>query len=215
MVAAASPAVPVPDVATLTRLAEDLAAAWQAPGTTMRTKQRLVRLLIREIIVDVADGPPRIQLTIHWVGGRHSTLEMPKNPIGRHGHATPTDVLEVIRKLAATSTDTQIAATLMRLGLRTGMGHSWTEARVAVQRRRVGCPRGPAADPPSRWTLAQAAAYLRVSEKVVRKLIASGVLPATHALACAPWQIDPADLDTPTVRAAADARRRPPAAAPA
>jgi hypothetical protein len=37
----------------LAGLAEDLSAAWKAPKTTMRTRQRLVRALITEIIVDI------------------------------------------------------------------------------------------------------------------------------------------------------------------
>jgi hypothetical protein len=36
-----------------TGLADDLSAAWKAPRTTMRTRQRLVRTLITEIVVDV------------------------------------------------------------------------------------------------------------------------------------------------------------------
>jgi hypothetical protein len=36
-----------------TGLADDLSAAWNAPGTTMRTRQRLVQALITEIIADV------------------------------------------------------------------------------------------------------------------------------------------------------------------
>src|SRR5208283_1709825 len=36
-------------------LSNDLEAAWNAPGTTMRTRQRLVRALIEDIVVDV-DG---------------------------------------------------------------------------------------------------------------------------------------------------------------
>jgi len=44
----------------LAGLANDLSAAWNAPKTTMRTRQRLVRALITEIIADVdeaAGGP--------------------------------------------------------------------------------------------------------------------------------------------------------------
>ena len=47
----------VPDAADMhpdfTGLADDLAAAWKAPQTTMRTRQRLIRALITEIVADV------------------------------------------------------------------------------------------------------------------------------------------------------------------
>ena len=37
----------------LLSLAQDLPAVWNAPSTDMRLKQRIVRILIREIVVDV------------------------------------------------------------------------------------------------------------------------------------------------------------------
>src|SRR5262249_43563619 len=42
-----------PDAESLLTLAADLRTAWNAPSTTMRTKQRLVRALVEEIVVDV------------------------------------------------------------------------------------------------------------------------------------------------------------------
>jgi hypothetical protein len=57
-----------------TGLAGDLSAAWKAPRTTMRTRQRLVRALITEIIVDIDDAAGEIVLVIHWKGGQHSEL---------------------------------------------------------------------------------------------------------------------------------------------
>jgi hypothetical protein len=52
----------VPD---FTGLADDLSAAWKAPRTTMRTRQRLVRALITEIVVDVDVMAGEIVLVIH------------------------------------------------------------------------------------------------------------------------------------------------------
>ena len=43
-----------------TGLVDDLSAAWKAPRTTMRTRQRLVRALITEIIVDIDDAAGEI-----------------------------------------------------------------------------------------------------------------------------------------------------------
>jgi hypothetical protein len=52
---AASPA-PTTAVPDFTRLADDLNAAWNASGMTMRTRQRLTRALIRDIIADVDES---------------------------------------------------------------------------------------------------------------------------------------------------------------
>ncbi len=43
------------DRAALLSLAHDLPAAWNAPSTDSRTKQRLVRALIHEVVVDLDD----------------------------------------------------------------------------------------------------------------------------------------------------------------
>ena len=59
------------------RLADDLSAAWKAPATTMRTRQRLVRSLITEIVANV-EKAGEILLVIHWKGGQHSELRIRK-----------------------------------------------------------------------------------------------------------------------------------------
>jgi hypothetical protein len=61
-----------------TGLADDLSAAWKAPRTTMRTRQRLVRALITEIVADVDEAAGEIVLVIHWKGGQHSELRVRK-----------------------------------------------------------------------------------------------------------------------------------------
>lgn len=62
--------------ADFTGLGNDLTAAWNAPQTTMRTRQRLVRALITEIVADVDEAAGEIVLVIHWKGGQHSELHV-------------------------------------------------------------------------------------------------------------------------------------------
>ena len=47
----------------------------------MRLKQRIVRILIEEIVADVDEATTEIVLLIHWTGGRHSELRMKKNSL--------------------------------------------------------------------------------------------------------------------------------------
>lgn len=63
-------------------LANDLPAVWNSDVADMRLKQRIVRLLIREIVADVDDAASEIALVIHWIGGRHTELRIPKNKTG-------------------------------------------------------------------------------------------------------------------------------------
>ena len=68
----------------LLRLADDLEGAWSEPGTTMQLKQRLVRTLVEEIIVDVDDATREVVLVIHWKGGSHSEHRVRKPRTGEH-----------------------------------------------------------------------------------------------------------------------------------
>jgi hypothetical protein len=52
------------DREALLSLANDLPAAWNAPGTDARTKQRIVHILIREVILDLDDATNEAVVTI-------------------------------------------------------------------------------------------------------------------------------------------------------
>lgn len=191
-----------PDRAALLALAQDLPAVWNARSTDARLKQRLVRLLIQEIVADVDEGTSEMVLTVHWIGGQHSELRVLKNRTGRHHRCTDLEAVEVVRRMAGKWSDDQIAATLNRLGLRTGAGNAWVKSRVASLRSYHGLP----AYDPSRinttLTLEQAAERLGVSETVVRRLITTKVLPATQVVASAPWEIAPDSLELGAVKTA-------------
>jgi DNA invertase Pin-like site-specific DNA recombinase len=118
-----------------TGLADDLSAAWKALRTTMRTRQRLVRALITEIVVDIDAAAGEIVLVIHWKGGQHSELRVRKPRTGEHGCSTPDQALAVMRSMAGRWSDQDIAASLNRMGMPTGQGKTWTAHRVGSVRR--------------------------------------------------------------------------------
>lgn len=133
--ASSEPTTPVVDLDSLLTLAEDLETVWKSPATEMRTKQRLVRALIEEIVVDVDDATREVILVIHWRGGRHSELRVQKPKSGEHTMRNPPEVDQVIRQMGARWSDEHIAATLNRMGSSTPFGHTWTARRVAGYRR--------------------------------------------------------------------------------
>lgn len=193
----------VPGREELLSLAQDLPSVWNAQTTDMRLKQRIVRILIREVVADVDGVHSQIVLMIHWVGGRHSELRVSKNKTGHHSRSTEQDAVDIVRRMAGRWPDETIAATLNRQGLRTGAGNAWTKGRVSSAR---SYHRFPAFDPTTKpsgvLTLADAATHLRVSTSVVRRLIISKVLPATQCVTSAPWEIAATDLDADPVREA-------------
>jgi len=194
---------PLPDREILLSLAQDLLAVWNLPSTDMRLKQRLIRTVIDEIVVDVDSHSSEVILVIHWTGGRHSELRVKKNEIGKHRRCTDIEPISIIRQMANHFTDAQIAATLNRLGLKTGAGNTWNESRVHSAREYHQLPATDPQQPRTNFvTLREAAQRLDVSLTIVRRLIAEKTLPASQVVMCASWQIPVEALNCETVRVA-------------
>ncbi len=204
---APDPATPAPD---LTGLAADLSAAWSAPGTSRRARQRLVRALIVDIVADVDEAAREVVLVIHWKGGQHSQLRVKKPRTGEHGCQTPDDALAVMRSMAGRWDDEHIAASLNRMGLQTGQGKSWTAKRVSSLRRVHDIHAYRSAEKGGEWlTMSEAAAALGVSHHVIRRLIRDKLLAAEQVVPGAPYQIRVSDLQADQVGAAVRRRTRP------
>ena len=117
---------------------------------------------------------------IHWSGDRHSELRVKKNATGKHRRCTDVEAIGVIRQMAERFSDEQIAATLNRLGLRTGADNTWNEARVRSAREYQQLPAFDPNHPRKDFvTLREAAQRLGLSLTIVRRLIAEKKLPAS------------------------------------
>lgn len=203
----------LPDKEILLSLAQDLPAVWNSPGTDAGLKQRIVRVLVEEVVADVDEEKQEVVLLMHWAGGRHSELRVSKRRTGQHGQATGVEATEVIRQMAGRFADGEIAATLNRLRLRTGAGNSWSAQRVYGLRRQHALPSAGSQAESRTVTLQQAVERLGVSELSVRRMIQQKVLPATQVVPSAPWEISLDALNSPAVLKAVDSahkRKRPP-----
>jgi hypothetical protein len=138
-------------------------------------------------------------LHLHWHGGVHTEVRVARNTAGKHGRATEHDVIAVIRELSKVCRDLTIAATLNRLGYRTGTGKTWRAHRVACVRYHYRLPN--VAKGHDWLTLTPAAQQLEVSATVVKRCIAQGTLPARQVVPYAPWIIQRPDLTLPAVHA--------------
>lgn len=210
LLANSTPGAGVPvDRESLLDLATDLDAVWKSPSADMRTKQRLVRVLIEEIVVDVDDEKCEVLLVIHWRGGQHSELRVRKPQPGEHTMRNAPEVDEIIRQMGARWSDEHIAATLNRMGSSTPFGHTWNAKRVGDYRRTKGIPGYESAVKDGKClTMVEAARKAGVSCHVIRKLIQDGILPAKQYVFDGPWQILAVDLERPEVEAALRSRRK-------
>ena len=197
-----------PNREQLLALAHSFPTVWNDPQTDPRTRKRLVRLLIQQIVARVS-SESMLELVIHWKGGKHTRLHVRKNRTGEHRHCTSREVVDLVRELARQMPDVQITRVLNRLGYRTGAENTWTESRVRSLRSTHEIAVFDAALlEGERLSLAQAASELAVSPDLVRRLIKTGILPATQPVKHAPWSIRRDDLRTDAVRRAVDSVKR-------
>jgi DNA invertase Pin-like site-specific DNA recombinase len=190
----------------LGELGRDLKRLWEEPQAPVELKKRLLRTVIEEIVVRAQEEPAEHRLQIHWAGGVHTELRVPRNPRGMHGRMADRSLIELVRELAQVCDDQTIAAVLNRLGFTTGQGNGWRMARVNSFRHTHGIERGEGH--PGCVTLQGAARRLQVSDSVVERLIRRGVLPARQVVQYAPWVIQEKHLELPAVQAAVQAAQQ-------
>jgi hypothetical protein len=173
---------------TFTTLAGDLRAVWTAPTTDARLKKRIVRTLIREVIADINAEAAEIVLVIHWMGGVHTELRLPRRRKGQRNSTAP-DIITAVRHLALIANDDLIAGILNRNKLVTGHGNRWTRERVTTLRSHHKIPvYRTATDGIEPWlNLTKAAALIDVSPKTLRLAAENGEIDANHPLPDGPW----------------------------
>jgi len=206
--AAVAPSV---DPVSLATLAADLKSIWGAPTTDARLKKRIVRTVIHEVIADIDANAAEIVLLIHWVGGVHTEMRLPRRRRGQRT-STSADVIAAVRQLALIANDDLIAGILNRNGLVTGYGNRWTRERVTSLRshHRIAVYK-PASDGIEPWlNLGKAARLLQVAPKTLRLAAESGEIEALHPLPDGPWLFSRAVLSTSPARAITERARKNP-----
>lgn len=176
--------------ADLFALANDLPAVWNSPVADMGLKQRVVRCLVEEIIVDIDDERMEVVLIIHWVGGRHTEVRVRRRRGVSFPAAKKSQAVRAVRLMAARWSDYEIAVSLNRMRCPAPEGGTWTSGRVQEIRERLRLPEyDPVASPRATVTVGQAAERLGICPGSVKALIRCGVLSASQVLPGAPWEI--------------------------
>lgn len=200
--ASKEPAVGETERTRLLELGGDLRQLWEHRDAPAPLKKRVLRTVLQEIIADIEETPPQTVLRLHWTGGVHTVLKVPRNRTGQHGRSTDIEVVELVGELSKVGADQYIAGILNRLGYETGAGNTWTESRV--RGLRIHRQIAPFDATAKTWmSLEGAAEVLGVSPSTVRRMIVCAILPAKQVVRYAPWVIARVDLDLPAVRRAA------------
>ena len=72
------------------QLAADLKSVWTATSTDARLKKRIVRTIILEVIADIDSEAVEIVLILHWIGGVHTEMRLPRR---RRGQRSSTSLM--------------------------------------------------------------------------------------------------------------------------
>jgi DNA invertase Pin-like site-specific DNA recombinase len=187
-------------------LAGDLENLWNDPQADERTKKRLLRALIREIIVDIDEQTSEVVLLIHWKGGVHTPLRLPRRRRGQSSGHTPKDVVEAVRVLARIYSDEMIAGVLNRAKLPTARGNYWTRALVTSLRchHEIKCHDAQQQAADGWMNLSEAARIVGVSNRTLRLAIERGYIAAQRPIACGPWVLNKRALDSEAAKSLQD-----------
>jgi DNA invertase Pin-like site-specific DNA recombinase len=184
-------------------LGRDLPTLWNDPAASTKLKKRVLRTVVEEIVIGDDDQRLNHLLVLHWKGGVHTEMQVPRNTTGKKPRDVEKSALELIEELSKVCSDQTIAAILNRLGYQTGGGKTWRLHSVQNARyyHRLTNHRNTA-----EWlTIELATEELQVSHTVIRRLIREGTLPATQVAPTTPWIIPCSSLSLSQVQEAVTA----------
>ena len=190
----------------LLELGNDLPALWDHPSAPAELKKRILRAVLEEILIDDDEQRCEHILRLHWKGGVHTEIHVRRNAPGRRRQTTEQQAIDLIRELSKVCSDQTIAATLNRLGCRTGAGETWRVHSVHNARYYYRLPNYRTSN---QWlTVQEASQETKVSATVIKRLIKTKVLPAEQVVPSTPWIIARQDLSLAAVQAEIEAVRQ-------
>src|ERR1051326_407326 len=184
-------------------LAEDLEDLWTNPNADERTKKRLLRALIREIVVDLDEQTCEVVLLIHWKGGQHTPLRLPRRRRGQSSGHLPKDVVDAVRVLSRICNDAAIAGVFNRAKVSTARGNYWTRALVTALRSHHEIPcHDSSRQAEAGWlNLSEAARSAGVTNRTLRLAIERGDIVAERPVKSGPWVINKEALGSDAAKA--------------
>ena len=160
-------------------LVGNLPRVWRDVRTSARDRKRILRLLVEDVTL-VRDK--MIQIQIRWKGGATTSLERPLPQNAADLFRTPASIVEMVRALAANTTDNKIAQTLNARDLRSGKAKRFTSTSVKHIRARYGIENLWQCFRKNGWlTQTEVAEQLGIHPKTARRFAVEGLLDAIRA----------------------------------
>jgi hypothetical protein len=193
------------DREAMVALGSDLPALWQAETTTNAERKQMLRLVIREVIVDSKRADSQVWVQINWHTGAQEQFWYQRRVSSYAVFAGAQALEQRVRELnAAGLMDAQIAATLEREGYRTpGLVHPITSKMVCHLREKWKIPtvklnqnqHNPAQWEDGSYSVEGAAAKLGVDQSTIFNWLKTGRLKGEHLARSMPWKISLTEED--------------------
>ena len=183
----------------LQELARDFPKVWTHPKADPKLKKNLLRSAIREILIKSEPERVRLEVMIHWKGGVHTRIYVPKREKRRGNKADPS-LLELVSELAQELSDPEIARILNMKKIETPQGLRWTQDRVREFRHYHRIAAQEPKKNPDQITMNETCAYLDISRNVLLALVRKGAVSPNQVTDFAPWRVLRGELDSDRVQ---------------
>ena len=177
------------DKAEILTLSKELPMIWDSPTTTAKDRKRILRTLIEDVTVFAEARKSDIRLGLQWRNQCCEELHVTKPlPLTARKH-TP-ETVTLVRELALTMNDSQIASYFNKSNIKTPEGRTFTTRSIQWIRYKHNIPIF--AIEKKGLTVKETAAKLGVGTSTVLYWIEHGMVTATKT---APWNAYDIDLD--------------------
>lgn len=177
-------------------LGENLPAVWHAATTTAADRKRLLRLIIREVVLDKRRVRGKVWIQITWQTGACTEEWLQRRVLAYREHAQVEQLEQRVRELhAAGQVDTAIAEVLNSEGFQTSKGGAFNGRAVWYLRRQWGLPpvatlsRVTPVGSERIVTAEEAAQLIGVYPTTIYKWLRTGRLPGVQVRAGLPWKV--------------------------
>ena len=198
-------------------LGENLPKLWSAPSTTNADRKQIIRLVIKNVILDRTREPGKVWFKINWQTGASTEHWIDRRLGSYQQHADIEKLRTRIRELKAEAkSDGEIAAMLKAEGYRAARGKEINSVAVNHMRNLWGIRahwRYEEGRNPQRWddgtySVQGAAAAIDVTVLTVHSWLRQGLLSGKQLAKGAPWKITLTEEQIVELRAYADRVRR-------
>lgn len=205
------------DRQALHAMGEDLPGIWNAPTTTWPDRKNILRLVVREVIIDQKRLPGRVWFKIVWQSEATSEHDLQRHVRGYDDYFDEETLRQRVTALNALGKmDKEIAATLNEEGFISAHGGAFAGGNVWLLRKRWAIPtvkiNGVSANPPqwpdATYSVQGAAELLGVIPNTVFKYLTRGLIEGKQLRKGQPWQIALSDDQIDSLRARIQRHRR-------